>query len=150
MPAVTLMPLFVYGTLRDSGVLADALGHAPAPNAMRAAVAPGFRAVRYPLRDYPALVACPDAAAMGLALHDLTAIDLARLDDYEGDEYRRTPIAIETEGRGCPAWAYLPAIPVAADAPGWSFERWNARHRQSVLDDIAASTCGTAWGGQNA
>ena len=60
------LPLFVYGTLRDPDLLAAVLGRKLRPGGQHMARAPGFRAVHYPGRIYPALIRVPGAAAEGL------------------------------------------------------------------------------------
>jgi len=127
-------PLFVYGTLRDPDVLGALLGRTLSPSQCVAATAPGFDAVYYPQRVYPALLASPDGNAPGLLLHDLTEVELAILDAFEGDEYRRDAIGILTACRATQADVYLPVISIAADAPRWTLEHWTRLHKASVLD----------------
>jgi gamma-glutamylcyclotransferase (GGCT)/AIG2-like uncharacterized protein YtfP len=63
---------------------------------------------------YPALVL--DAEGEAIAVHLFTSADLpahwARLDAFEGAEYRRGEVAVETAQGVVPAWIYL-----AADGP---------------------------------
>jgi hypothetical protein len=61
------LPLFVYGTLRDPDLLAAVLGRKLRPAGQHVARAPGFRAIYYPGRIYPALIREPGAAAERLA-----------------------------------------------------------------------------------
>lgn len=60
---------------------------------------------------YPALV--PDADGEAIAVHLFTSADLPahweRLDAFEGAEYRRGEIMVETAGGVVPAWIYLAA-----------------------------------------
>ena len=125
--------LFVYGTLQDPDVLGAVLGRAVAPAGLRRATAPGHRAVSYPGRVYPALVPFVDEAASGLIVEGLTALDLAVLDAFEGDEYRRQPIMVELDGQNHPAEAYIPVIAIAPDGPAWSLARWTALHKPTVV-----------------
>src|SRR5689334_12650303 len=92
-------PLFVYGTLRDPDLLAGILCRPPASERHVHAAAPGFRAVHYRARIYPALVRAPGAAAPGLLLTDLSSFERDLLDAYEGDEYRREliPVMVDAE-----------------------------------------------------
>lgn len=126
-------PLFVYGTLRDPDLLSGVLNRPLNPAQIAAAVAPGFRAVAYPGRLYPALARKPGAAAEGLVLLDLTPFERDLLDAFEGGEYRRTEIAVIIEVELHQADAYLPTIRVTADGPEWSLSRWQADHKPSVL-----------------
>lgn len=125
--------LFVYGTLRDPDLLAGVLNRPLRDDAMLPATAPGLAAVHYPGRIYPALVRSPGAAAPGLVLTDLTPFEHDLLDAFEGPEYhrRRVPVVIDAELHE--AFAYLPAIAVAADAAPWTLEAWQLRHKSRVL-----------------
>ena len=114
------LPLFVYGTLRDPDLLAAVLNRPLHPGALLPARAPGFRAVPYPSRLYPALIRSPGATAEGLLLTDLSPFERDLLDAFEGDEYLRGPIAaiIEpsmqpgTRKRSLPLpWRLLPTSP---------------------------------------
>lgn len=135
------LPLFVYGTLRDPDLLAGALNRPLRPAHLHPARAPGFRAVHYPGRIYPALIRVPGAAAEGLLLTDLSAFERDLLDAFEGEEYRRQPIAtmLADEPELHEADAYLPVIAVPADAHDWSLSRWQAEHKPKVLVAEAAS-----------
>ena len=125
--------LFVYGTLQDPDVLAAALGRPAAASILHAARAPGYRAVAYPGRVYPALVPCAGTAATGLLVEGLTPLDMAVLDAFEGDEYRRETMRVEAGGAMVTAQAYLPVVAVDADAPAWSLADWTARHKPAVI-----------------
>ncbi|WP_332685782.1 gamma-glutamylcyclotransferase family protein [Devosia sp.] len=134
--------LFVYGTLQDPDVLGAVLGRPVDMSSLRHATAPGYRAVFYPGRVYPALVRVPAATASGLLLEGLSQLDLSVLDAFEGDEYRRDAIIVRVAGEQRQAGTYLPAIPIAATAPAWSLAAWTALHKPAVIaqeTDTAAS-----------
>ena len=134
--------LFVYGTLQDADVLAAALGRPVSVAGLRRATAPGYRAVAYPGRVYPALVASAADAAPGLLVEHLSPLDIAVLDAFEGVEYRREPIAVLTDGTRYAADAYLPARVISADAPAWSLSDWTTGYKPAVL----SAETGTAAG----
>ena len=121
--------LFVYGTLRDPELLSAVLGR---PATGLAATAPGFAAVHYPGRIYPALVRRPGAATAGLVLTDLTPFEFDLLDAFEGGEYRREILPVMIGEELHEAFAYLPAVPVR-DQPEWSLEGWQTTHKARVL-----------------
>jgi gamma-glutamylcyclotransferase (GGCT)/AIG2-like uncharacterized protein YtfP len=125
--------LFVYGTLRDPDLLAGVLARPLNAAAMLPATAPGFAAVHYPGRIYPALVRTPGAAAPGLLLTDLSPFEHDLLDAFEGAEYRRALIPLMVAGELHEAFAYLPAVAVPAAAAPWSIEAWQLSHKPRVL-----------------
>ncbi len=125
--------LFVYGTLRDPDLLAGVLARPLNGGAVLAACAPGFGAVHYPSRPYPALVRVPGAAAEGLVLTDLTPFERDLLDAFEGEEYRPSLIPVIIGEELHEALAYLPTIAIPATAEPWTLADWQTRHKPSVL-----------------
>jgi gamma-glutamylcyclotransferase (GGCT)/AIG2-like uncharacterized protein YtfP len=125
--------LFVYGTLRDPDLLAGVLSRPLMDAAMLPATAPGFRAVHYPNRIYPALVRAPGAAAEGLVLTDLSPFETDLLDAFEGPEYHRAIVPVMIREELHEAFAYLPAIEIPADSPGWTLSAWQIAHKSRVL-----------------
>jgi gamma-glutamylcyclotransferase (GGCT)/AIG2-like uncharacterized protein YtfP len=121
--------LFVYGTLRDPELLGAVLGR---PAIGLAATAPGFAAVHYPGRTYPALVRRPGAAAPGLVLTDLSAFEMDLLDAFEGTEYRRAIIPVMIGEELHEAFTFLPAVAVTGQH-GWTLEAWQAEHKARAL-----------------
>lgn len=131
--------LFVYGTLQDADILSAVLGRPMDMTGLRPATAPGYRAVAYPDRVYPALVASAADSAPGLLLDGLTELDIAMLDAFEGDEYRRETIDVLADGLPHRAYAYLPVAWIAATAPAWSLPDWTAAHKPAVLGQESAT-----------
>lgn len=125
--------LFIYGTLQDADILGAVLGRPVDVTMLRRARAPHYRAVAFPGRVYPALVPATADTASGLLLENLSALDLAVLDAFEGEEYRRESITVVVDGPPLIADAYLPVEAIAADAPAWSLADWTARHKPAVL-----------------
>ncbi len=135
------LPLFVYGTLRDPELLAAVLGRPLRRERIHTARAPGYRAVHYPGRIYPALIRAPGAAAEGLLLTDLTPFERDLLDAFEGDEYRRATIAamLADEPELHEADAYIPAVAIADEGEDWSLDHWQRLHKSRVLGAEVAS-----------
>lgn len=131
-PPVSPLPLFLYGTLRDPDILAAVLGRLVAPADLAAATASGCVAVYYPGRLYPALVRRAATAAPGLLMR-ATADDLAALDAFEGDEYRRGALEVATASDVVSAQVYWPAVAVPPSVPDWTLERWTLEHKAQVL-----------------
>ncbi len=101
--------VFTYGSLmfpdvwslvvagRYAGVRATLAGHA-----------------RFAIRDelYPGMVVRPDATVDGILYLDVDEADLARLDRFEGDDYRRATVAVSCAdgvAREGGTYLYLPA-----------------------------------------
>lgn len=128
------MRLFVYGTLQP-GAGTDMARWLDARSVRRQpAIVPG-RLFALSSRSgwYPALV--PGQAKVRGTLCDLalTCGDIARLDDYEGREYRRVVLPVRTdEGARTRAQTYLWRIAVPEGAPliaDGDFIAWLRRNR---------------------
>ena len=130
---MTPAPLFLYGTLRDPDILAAVLGRTVADRQLIAATAPDCVAVYYPGRVYPALVRRPGAVAPGRLLVQASADDLAALDAFEGEEYRRGSVQAMTEAGPVAAEVYWPSMPVAPSAAVWTLDRWMREHKPQVI-----------------
>lgn len=96
--------LFVYGTLSDPAVCDALLGRIPRPAPARLN---GY--VRHEVRGeaYPAIVAKCEGVVRGFLYEDISQTELAALDAYEGDEYGRIGVNVETEAGWKPAWVYV-------------------------------------------
>ncbi|MGM0412864.1 MAG: gamma-glutamylcyclotransferase family protein [Pseudomonadota bacterium] len=120
--------VFVYGTLLFDAVLARLLGRVPPGES---ATLTGY--ARHPVRGapYPALVAESGGRVEGRLLSGLGEADVARLDAYEGPEYRRVRVTVTTSrGNRRTAWAWVfPGDRRHRLASGdWDPEDWAARH----------------------
>lgn len=94
--------LFVYGTLQHPPLLEHLLGRAPVP---RPATLRAWRASRLRGRVYPGLVPADAASARG-HLIEVTDDELAILDRFEGSQYGRIAVQVETDGREVEAVAW--------------------------------------------
>jgi gamma-glutamylcyclotransferase (GGCT)/AIG2-like uncharacterized protein YtfP len=114
--------LFVYGTLRPGQNAYDLL--APHVRDVRPATATGTMLA---FETYPGLVD-GDTAIVGdvVTLIDPDAA-FARLDAYEGDEFRRVLVDIQVDGAPARAWCYLLVDPDPAGATPVRSGDW-ARH----------------------
>jgi gamma-glutamylcyclotransferase (GGCT)/AIG2-like uncharacterized protein YtfP len=83
-------------------------------------------AVADPAGAHPAMVA-GDGAVSGV-VHEAGSVDLAGLDAFEGADYVRTPIRVNSEGEAIEAHAYLWVAPTDGlePIPDGDFARWLA------------------------
>ena len=136
--------LFFYGTLRDIGVLRPILGESmdsedvvliPAHARDRRAADCGS--------EYPVLAHAPGRRLAGALLRGVTEAALARLEAYEGPEYRLGTASVQAEGEDCAveALVFEPVAPPSADAPDWSYEAWlesGAEQRRTASAELGA------------
>jgi len=116
------MNLFAYGTLMFPEIWERVVGgefrHVPA-------TVHGFAVYRAAGQLFPVMMAASENDAVaGIVIYDLTAADLATLDDYESDIYERIDVsAVLADGRVERAQAYLLPAPMRHLA---SRESWTA------------------------
>lgn len=97
------------------------VGCAPAPSLP--ARLHGF--ARYAVRGelYPGIAEQPDATVDGVLYLDVPAVDLARLDAFEGSQYRRCTLGVQTlreVGEWLSAEAYVYDDPVQLTGRAWN------------------------------
>ena len=96
-------------------------------------------------QSYPALVPCRGALTEGIVYEDVTPGTIARLDDFEGEFYRRASVIIVREGaRAVPACVYLAADPENPDilSAAWSAARFKKDSLRSFLQHDPGFTGG--------
>lgn len=141
--------LFCYGTLRAPRLLSALLGRAMAaiPASLDDHVCARLRG-----RPYPGLWAAPGSRAAGACYRLHHRRELARLDRYEGSEYRRRRVRVATADGPRQAWVYVPRRGRAGRGGPWSvldFERRAlGRSRRQALAWRAADVA--AGGGRDA
>ena len=84
--------IFVYGTLRDEGVRNAVLGHAV--TSVMAATLPEYSARLVKGESYPMIKPMAGEVAEGMILDGLSADDIAALDRFEGEHYRRVKVDV--------------------------------------------------------
>lgn len=127
--------LFVYGTLQCPQRLHDLIGRSlpGMPAQLR-----GYRCGRVARADFPGIVPDPAASTQGQVLCGLTAAELACLDQYEGELYRRVRITTTlANGSSLGAWVYVIA-PWAQDrvtAEPWALDTWRRQPQRLTYCD---------------
>lgn len=119
---MTVLPLFVYGTLRFAPVLEALLGRVPQ---MSPASVVGWRAAALPGRVYPGLVPAADRRCDGILLSGLRRSDRVVLDMFEGDPYEPRELRL-ADGRTAVAYLWRNTADVTAD--DWDPQAFASRH----------------------
>jgi len=115
---------FTYGSLMCDDIMAAVAG-------LRAAAVParldGYRRSPVIGEDYPGMVPAAGDKVDGVLYLELPDAALARLDAFEGDEYRREQVSVQcADGRIESAWTYVfkPEYAARLAAGTWDFERF--------------------------
>lgn len=115
---------FTYGSLMCESIMTAVTG---THHAYQPALLKGYR--RGPVRGetYPGMVPLEGAQVEGVLYLDVSDEGCARLDDFEGDEYRRVAVQVSLAGGSVlPAWAYelKPEYAHRLAAEDWDFEEF--------------------------
>lgn len=104
---MTVQRLFVYGTLRDEARVQEVVGRR-LPS--RPAVLEGYCRMLDASIGYPVVHPLTGASVDGKLLEGVDDGIFAALDAYEGPEYRRVVVHVQTsDGRPIEAYVYVPA-----------------------------------------
>jgi len=134
------MRFFFYGTLMDADVLAAVVGRRIGSARFRDATLDGFRRVYRLGAWYPILLDDPGGRVEGVVVSALTVADAARLDSFEGSEYRRATRTVAVSGEGAvEAEVYLTRPGVPASDQSWELDVWRRRHRTAYLRRVRQS-----------
>jgi hypothetical protein len=127
-------PMFFFGTLMDSDVLALVLGHSLSSVRIEPASVRGVRRVHVAGRSYPMLRPHPGGRVEGHLVGGLSELDRARLAYYEGWEYDVGAVAVtDAAGRRVIAGLYVCPPHIQADARVWRLESWQSVHKGGYL-----------------
>ncbi len=127
--------LFVYGTLMFPAVMARVSGRRAAG---RPAVLEQYACYRVRGAVYPGIIPVEEACTEGMVYAGLGAAPLARLDRYEGDEYRRERVQVRLHGgRVIEAWTYVMRSTDRLSAEPWDRAQFGRRELAAWLRRIA-------------
>ena len=131
-----LMDLFVYGTLMVAEVMHRVCGHTGRP---QSAVLRDYRRWRLRGEVYPAIVPDVRGQVEGLLHRGLQPAQIAALDAFEGDFYRRMAVEVQVGARSCPAETYVldPAFTHLLSTEEWSLQAFAERAKGRFLTDYA-------------
>ena len=97
------LPLFCYGTLELPEVMRAVAGCLPT---RLPATLSGYRRAMVAGRNYPGVLPADDTVLGTLYLAPGRTV-LARIDRFEGDEYRRRQVTVKTGNGQSRAWVYV-------------------------------------------
>lgn len=131
--------LFFYGTLTDPDVLARVLGRPVDPADLEPGTLAGFGRVGVLGASYPVLVPAPGGSVDGLLFLRATRRDIARINRFEGPEYRAEAHDVRTAGGGARrAWLYLGVEgALVPSGEAWALEAWRRLHKTAFLAGCA-------------
>jgi len=122
--------LFVYGTLLDEAVLRAVLGDGVDHLTQQPALLRGFGRWTVHGAVYPGIWPASGASTPGRVLRDLSLAQLDVLDAFEGEEYRREAVTVESGSQRVQAGVYVWAGREEALFGEWSLSAFQADRSQ--------------------
>jgi gamma-glutamylcyclotransferase (GGCT)/AIG2-like uncharacterized protein YtfP len=115
--------LFVYGTLMSTDIMRLASGHS---GQSEPAILPGYFCGPLSGKPYPGIVERHGHSVEGRLYCSLSARSIHRLDVFEGNMYRRTPVEVLVDNGALEAFTYVirPAFEHLLRDRKWSFEKF--------------------------
>jgi len=129
----TVSELFVYGTLIFAPVIEAVTGR---PHKGQTAKLHNFAAYKVVGDVYPGIWHLAGVTTDGILYQDISSEDLEILDRYEGEEYNRELLEVETEdGNMHRAWVYTyrPAYHHMLSETPWNAEFFNESELESYV-----------------
>lgn len=127
------MVVFVYGTLRDHGVLASVVGH----NAIetKSGWIDNFSARLAHGHHFPMLRPREGSRAEGMLLLNLTVADLDALDAFEGETYQRQRLTVFSDDGTYQADVYIDDGRYQ-DGGEFILSEWEENHRDLFINSF--------------
>ena len=127
--------IFTYGTLMFPEVMNAVCGrlYDSTPASLE-----GYQLTSLISRVYPAILPVPGARCEGLLYTGIDEDMLVTLDDFEGDEYERVQVDVQSAGQTTSAWAYVLTASCFTLASGqdWKTAIFREKHLKNYLSDI--------------
>lgn len=131
------LPLFAFGTLRDSDVLEVVLECAVSEVDRVPAVLRGYRIARLPDESYPVLVESRGDRADGLLLLGLSDIDFHRIAFFENAEYKLEHCRVElADASEVDAVYCSEGITNSGIREPWSLDAWRRSEKPTFIEDV--------------
>jgi Gamma-glutamyl cyclotransferase, AIG2-like len=123
------MRLFFFGSLMDLELLALVIGRPVDDLSTEAATLHGFERRRAVGESFPIIVPHPGGRIDGLLVDGLTAVDLDRIQFFEGSDYALHPFTVECAAERVDVQVFLPTARLEAEPSAWDFAAWAETER---------------------
>ena len=131
------LPLFAFGTLRDSDVLEVVLERAAIEIERVPARLRGYRVARMPDESYPVLVESRGQSADGLLIRGLSEVDFHRIAFFENNEYMFEHIRIELyDAREVEAVYCSEGVTKSGAEEPWFLDQWQRSEKTEFIEYV--------------
>ena len=131
------LPLFAFGTLRDSDVLEVVLERAAIEVERVPARLRGYRVARMPDESYPVLVESLGQSANGLLIQGLSEVDFRRIAFFENNEYMFEHIRVElSDAREVEAVYCSEGVTKSVAEEPWFLDQWRRSEKTEFIEYV--------------
>ncbi|MDH3573396.1 MAG: gamma-glutamylcyclotransferase [Desulfobacteraceae bacterium] len=128
------MNIFTYGTLMIPEVM-----YAVTTRMLRSknAILRGYARFTVKGESYPGIIPATDAVTEGIIYFDVDELSLKRLDAFEGDLYRCTPVRVETEKEemlNAETYVIRPEYRGYLSSKEWNVKEFVQKHLKAFLE----------------
>jgi len=130
------MNLFVYGTLIDLDIMTAVSGESPIGIEARLS---GFLRRKVAHEVYPAILPAEGQSVPGRLWLEISDAILERLDRYEGEQYERWDVIVETTTGGCVAaqtYVLVAEHRHELSKEAWDFTEFLEHHKNGYLEEL--------------
>jgi hypothetical protein len=131
--------LYAYGTLQVPSIIAQIVGRELVGSPARLS---GYVRYRVAERPYPAIVEAAAGEVDGMIYRGLDALEIERLDRYEGDMYERRELPVQVGDGWISAATYVlrPEFAHRLSEEPWDLERFMRDHLASYLAHVSQTS----------
>jgi ADP-ribose pyrophosphatase len=131
------LPLFAFGTLRDSDVLEVVLERSALELERIPARLRGYRVARLPDESYPVLVESRGDSADGMLIRGLSEKDFHRIAFFENSEYELEHVRVElSDAREVEAVYCSEGVTKSGAEKPWFLDEWQHSEKPRFIEDV--------------
>lgn len=131
----SLLPLFVFGTLKDPDIFHLVVGQKAQAFTISEAIYPDHAVLREKTEAYPVLAERIGLNAPGLLIRGLDAAQIDRIQFFESIEYELCPMTVMEQGQETDASCFIATELLSCEERPWHIEDWiKADKPQALLE----------------
>lgn len=96
--------IFIYGTLQSPGIVKKLTGKSFKTSEV---ILVGYKRNCVKNRDYPAIIQQEGSKTVGLLIENMDDLSLATISFYEGDEYEKKKVTVNSDGKSTTALTFV-------------------------------------------
>lgn len=130
--------IFVYGTLLSPAILEKLTGKSFKTSEV---ILAGYKRICVKNRDYPAIIQQEGSKTVGLLIENMDDLSLAIISFYEGDEYEKKKVTVNSDGKSTTALTFVWVKGnELLDDEEWDFQHFEKTFLEHYLEVVIPET----------